>query len=40
MFNKTDTTNCYPLRHPDNNNLSLHYGDSFEGLFLQVDCLC
>lgn len=37
MFNKTDTTNRCPLRHPDNNNLSLHYGDNFEGLSLQVD---
>ena len=37
MFNSTDTTNRYPLRHPDNNNLSLHYGDAFEGLPLQID---
>lgn len=37
MFNNTDTTNRYPLRHPDNNNLSLHYGDAFEGLPLQID---
>ncbi len=37
MFNNTDTPNRYPVRHPDNNNLSLHYGDSFEGLPLQID---
>lgn len=41
MFNDTHlhavTTRRYPLRHPDNNNLSLHYGDTFEGLPLMVD---
>ena len=37
MLNNTDTTTCKPLRHPDNNNLSLHYGDTFEGLPLQID---
>lgn len=37
MFNNTDTPSRYPLRHADNNNLSLHYGDSFEGLPLQID---
>ncbi|MBA1302275.1 transposase [Pseudomonas sp. MF6394] len=37
MSNNTASTNRNPLRHPDNNNLSLHYGDSFEGLPLQID---
>jgi len=41
MFNDTHlhaiTTRRYPLRHPDNNNLHLYYGDTFEGLPLMVD---
>jgi hypothetical protein len=37
MFNNTDRTNRNPLRHPDNNNLSLHYGDTFEGFPLMSD---
>lgn len=37
MSNNTASTNRNPLRHPDNNNLTLHYGDSFEGLPLQID---
>ncbi len=37
MFNNIDSTTRNPLRHPDNNNLSLHYGDTFEGLPLQID---
>ncbi|MBL7230762.1 MAG: inovirus Gp2 family protein [Pseudomonas sp.] len=32
----TDTTQRYPLRHPDNNNLRLHYDETFEGLPLMV----
>lgn len=37
MFNDTDTTQRYPLRHPDNNNLHLHYDDTFESLPVMVD---
>jgi len=36
MSNNTDTTQRYPLRHPDNNNLHLHYDDSFESLPVMV----
>lgn len=37
MFNDTDTTQRYPLRHPDNHNLHLHYDDTFESLPVMVD---
>jgi len=37
MFNNIDTASHFPRRHPYNNNLSLHYGDNFEGLPLQID---
>jgi hypothetical protein len=37
MSNNTDTTTRNPLRHPDNNNLSLHYADTFEGFPLMSD---
>jgi len=39
MFNDTytHTFQRYPLRHPDNNNLHLHYGEAFEGLPVMVD---
>lgn len=35
MFNDTGAIQRYPLRHPDNNNLSLHYGSTFDGLPVQ-----
>ena len=37
MLNDTDTTQRYPLRHPDNTNLHLHYGDTFEGFPIQSE---
>lgn len=37
MSNNTASTNRNPLRHPDNNNLILHYADAFEGLPLMSD---
>jgi len=37
MFNDTGAIQRYPLRHPDNNNLSLHYGSTFDGLPVQED---
>lgn len=37
MFNDTGTTQRYPLRHPDNNNLHLYYEDTFEGFRLMRD---
>lgn len=41
MFNDTHlhavTARRYPLRHPDNNNLHLHYADTFEGLPLMIN---
>ena len=37
MFNDTDTIQRYPLRHPANTNLHLHYGDTFEGYPLMRD---
>lgn len=37
MFNDTGTTQGYSLRHPDNNNLHLHYDDTFEDLLVMVD---
>ncbi len=37
MLNDTDTTQRYPLRHPDNPNLHLHYGDTFEGFPIQSE---
>ncbi|MFG9513529.1 inovirus Gp2 family protein [Pseudomonas aeruginosa] len=35
MLNDTETTQRYPLRHPANTNLHLHYGDTFEGFSIQ-----
>lgn len=35
MFHDTDATQRYPLRHPGNNNLSLHYGPTFDGWPIQ-----
>lgn len=35
MLNDTEPTQRYPLRHPDNPNLHLHYGDTFEGFPIQ-----
>lgn len=35
MFHDTGTAQRYPLRHPDNNNLSLHYGPTFDGWPIQ-----
>jgi hypothetical protein len=39
MFNDTRpyTFQRYPLRHPDNNNLHLYFGESFEGLPVMVN---
>lgn len=37
MLNDTDTTQRYPLRHPANTNLHLHYDDTFEGFSLMRD---
>lgn len=37
MLNDTDTTQRYPLRHPANTNLHLHYGDTFEGFPIQIE---
>ncbi len=37
MFSDTNTTQRYPLRHPDNPNLHLHYGDTFEGFPIQSE---
>lgn len=37
MFNHFHATQSHPLRHPDNNNLHLHYDDTFEGLPLMVN---
>lgn len=37
MSNNTASTNRNPLRHPDNNNLILHYADTFEGFPLMSD---
>lgn len=36
MFGDTHTARHYPLRHPDNTNLHLHYGDTFEGFPIQA----
>ncbi|WP_312341197.1 inovirus Gp2 family protein [Stutzerimonas nitrititolerans] len=35
MLNDTATTQRYPLRHPVNTNLHLHYGETFEGFPVQ-----
>ena len=35
MLNDTEPTQRYPLRHPNNSNLHLHYGDTFEGFPIQ-----
>jgi hypothetical protein len=37
MFSRPRTPNRYPLRHPDNPNLHLYYGDTFEGWPLMID---
>lgn len=37
MLNDTDTIQRYPLRHPANTNLHLHYDDTFEGFRLLRD---
>ncbi len=37
MLNDTDTIQRYPLRHPANTNLHLHYDDTFEGFRLMRD---
>ncbi|HHX6486070.1 inovirus Gp2 family protein [Pseudomonas aeruginosa] len=37
MFSDTGTSQRYPLRHPDNNNLHLYYDDTFEGFPLMVE---
>lgn len=37
MLNDTGTIQRYPLRHPDNNNLHLYYGDTYEGLPLMTE---
>jgi len=34
---RANTAQRYPLRHPDNTNLSLHYDETFEDLPLMVD---
>lgn len=37
MFNDTNTLQRYRLRHPDNNNLSLHYDPIYDGLPVMRD---
>lgn len=37
MLNNTDTIQRYPLRHPDNPNLHLYYGNTFEGFPIQSE---
>ncbi|MCS7748832.1 inovirus Gp2 family protein [Pseudomonas aeruginosa] len=37
MHRPTGTKSQQRLRHPDNNNLHLHYGETFEGLPVQTD---
>jgi hypothetical protein len=37
MSSNTASTNRNPLRHPANSNLSLHYGETFEGSPLMSD---
>jgi len=37
MLNDNEPTRRYPLRHPDNPNLHLHYGNTFEGFPLQSE---
>ncbi|HCL78108.1 MAG TPA: inovirus Gp2 family protein [Pseudomonas sp.] len=37
MLNDTDAIQRYPLRHPVNTNLHLHYDDTFEGSRLMAD---
>jgi len=37
MRNYYGDTDTLPLRHPDNSNLHLHYGDTFEGLPVMID---
>lgn len=37
MFNDTNSIKRYPLRHPANNNLNLHYEETFEDFTVQKD---
>ncbi|HCL4227752.1 TPA: inovirus-type Gp2 protein, partial [Pseudomonas aeruginosa] len=37
MLKDTATSPCYPLRHPDNNNLSLYYDDTYDGLPVMIE---
>lgn len=37
MFNDTNTPQRYRLRHPGNNNLSLHYEPTYDGLPVMLD---
>lgn len=37
MLNDTYTAQYFPLRNPDNTNLHLYYGETFEGFPIQVD---
>lgn len=37
MVNDIATTQHSPLRHPDNTNLHLHYGETFEGFPIQAE---
>lgn len=37
MLNDTNTIQRYPLRHPANTNLHLHYAETFEGFRLMGD---
>ncbi|WP_152529135.1 inovirus Gp2 family protein [Stutzerimonas azotifigens] len=37
MLNDNEPTRRYPLRHPDNPNLHLHYGNTFEDFPLQSE---
>lgn len=37
MFSRPHGQDRYPLRHPDNSNLSLHYDGTFEGLPVMIE---
>lgn len=37
MLKDTATSPRYPLRHPDNNNLSLYYDDTYDGLPVMIE---
>ncbi|HHM8494128.1 TPA: inovirus Gp2 family protein [Pseudomonas aeruginosa] len=37
MFSRPHGQDRYPLRHPDNPNLSLHYDGTFDGFDLMID---